>query len=61
MSQAVIARRCTVARQVAEVYTGLAAVAPWLWLMGVKLAKLMWTELARTELIQTKLVQAELA
>ena len=41
MPQAVIAGSCTVAGQVAEVRTSLAAVAPWLWLMErVKLAEL---------------------
>ena len=57
-----IAESCTVAGQVAEVRTGLAAVAPWLWLMKrVKLAELAWTELAQTELVRTELVRTELA
>ena len=61
MPQAVIARSCTVARQVAEVRTSLAIVAPWLWLMKMKLAELpltglvwiglVWTEVAQTELV----------
>ena len=42
-----IAGGCTVAGQVAEIRTSLAAVAPWLWLTKrVKLA-----ELARAELV----------
>ena len=62
MPQAVIARGCTVAGQVAEVRTSLTAVVPWLWLTErVKLAELPQTELARTELAQTELAQAELA
>ena len=40
---------CTVARQVAEVYTSLAIVAPWLWLMKIKLAELPLTEVTQTE------------
>ena len=50
MPQAVIARSCTVAGQVAEVRTSLAAVAPWLWLTKIKLAELARAELLRTEL-----------
>ena len=39
-----------IAGQVAEVYTSLAAVAPWLWLTKrVKLAELVRTELVRAE------------
>ena len=57
MPQAVITRSYTVARQVAEVYTSLAAVAPWLWLIKrVKLAELARIGLARTRLVQTELV-----
>ena len=53
---------CTVAGQVAEVYTSLAAVDPWLWLRErVKLAELTWAELARTELERTELERTELA
>ena len=39
-----------IAGQVAEVRTSLAAVAPWLWLTGVGLAKLARTGLAQTGL-----------
>ena len=45
MSQAVIAK------WVAEVHISLAAVAPWLWLMRVKLAELARTEVVRAELV----------
>ena len=72
MPQAVIAGSCTVAGQVAEVYTSLAAVALWLWLTKrVKLAELAQiglartglaqAEFARTEVAQTELEQTELA
>ena len=40
-----IAGSYTVSGQVAEVCTSLAAVAPWLWLIRVKLAELPQTEL----------------
>jgi hypothetical protein len=62
----VIAGSCTVAGQVAEVRTSLAAVAPWLWLTKiVKLAELAriglaWTGLAQTELARAEFVQTEL-
>jgi len=63
---------CAVTRQVAEVYTSLAAVDPWLWLRErVKLAELAraelvrtglaWAEFARTELAWMGLAWAELA
>ena len=53
---------CTVARQVAEVRTSLAAVDPWLWLRErVKLAELARAELARAELVWTEFVRTELA
>ena len=51
----------TVAGQVAEVCTSLAAVDPWLWLRErVKLAELARAELAQTEFVRTELAQAEL-
>ena len=56
-----IAGSCTVAGQVAEVRTSLAVVAPWLWLMKIKLAELPLTGLMRIGLAQTGLAQAELA
>ena len=61
MPQAVIAGSCTVAGQVAEVRTSLAVVAPWLWLMKMKLAELARTEVAQTEVVQTELVYTEVA
>ena len=52
---------CTVAGQVAEVRTSLAAVDPWLWLRErVKLAELARAELARTGLVQMGLAWAKL-
>ena len=59
MPQTVIVGSCTVAGQIVEVYIGLAAVAPWLWLTRVKLAELPRTELARTELVRAELVRTE--
>ena len=63
MPQAVIAKSYTVAGQVvAEAYTSLAAVVPWLRLTErVKLAELARTELVQTELVRTELVRTELA
>ena len=59
MPQTVIAGSCTVAGQIAEVCTSLAAVAPWLWLTKrVKLVVLPRTELPRTELARTELARA---
>ena len=62
--------QAVIAGQVMEVYTNVAAVAPWLWLTRVKLAELAqtelawtelaWAELARTELVRTELVWMEL-
>ena len=76
MPQVVIAGSYTVAGQVVEVYTSLAAVTPWLWLTkrvklselaqigpartGLAQAELAQTELARAELVWTELAQAEL-
>ena len=59
------AAQAVIAGQVAEVRMSLAVVAPWLWLMKMKLAELplmglAQAELARTELMQTELVQTEL-
>ena len=58
--------QAVIARQVMEVYTSLAAMALWLWLIKkVKLAKLAriglaQTKLAQAELVWTELVQTEL-
>ena len=60
MPQAVIAGSCTVAGQVTEVRTSLAVVAPWLWLMKMKLAELPLTGLMRIELARTEVAQTEL-
>ena len=45
------AAQAVIARQVAEVRTSLAVVAPWLWLIKMKLAGLPLTELARIGLV----------
>ena len=51
----------TVAGQVAEVHTSLAAVDPWLWLRErVKLVEFIWVELMRTRLIWIELTQIRL-
>ena len=45
------AAQAVIAGQVAEVRTSLAVVAPWLWLIKMKLAGLPLTELARIGLV----------
>ena len=43
--------QAVIARQVVEVYTSLAVVAPWLWLIKIKLAELPLIEVAQTEVM----------